>query len=302
MLRNTIKFIIKYPIRILNSMYSKYIYKNYTKRDHYIIHESDKGENIVVFAPHVDDETIGLGGTLLSLRENANNMILVYVTDGSSSTSHLDQSVLIKKRRDEGNKVGQFYGFDQVIFLDEKDGDVCANNDGLVESIIEIIELSMPNRIYTPFLIDGHRDHLETSKSVIFACERIGRDIDIYGYQINNPILPELINQVYPMNDEIIMEKDKAYRIFSSQYVLGFGAFNLIERRQGEFLIGEYAAEVFVKASSDKYMLMLKSLKNSGFYPEEFKQISSEYNLIPALRISRDKKLNYTKKLLEIMG
>ncbi len=43
----------------------------------------DEHDNIVVFSPHVDDETIGLGGTIIKYGKLGKNMTLVYLTDGS---------------------------------------------------------------------------------------------------------------------------------------------------------------------------------------------------------------------------
>lgn len=302
MLRNFAKLFLKYPIKIANNSYSKYVYKEYKKRDKYESSLEDNLARVLVFAPHVDDETIGMGGTLIQLRKVAKRMVLVYITDGSGATSDLDDMKLIQERKDEGQKISDLYGFDKVIFMDEKDGEVCSTHENFVNSLKEIIESNDPDRIYSPFLVDGHRDHVETTKGVLFACEKLGREFDIYGYQVNCPILPELINQVLPLEDEIILKKEEAYRIFKSQYVMGFSAFKLIEKRQGEVINNKGPVEVFVKASSTNYSKMVKVLKNEGFYPEEFKQISSEYNLIPALKISRDKKNKYTKKILEIIG
>ncbi len=42
--------------------------------------------------PHVDDETIGLGGTLLKHKEVNNQRALVYLTDGGGSTTNLSQT------------------------------------------------------------------------------------------------------------------------------------------------------------------------------------------------------------------
>jgi len=303
MLRGLIKRIVKHPIRMLNKIYTNYLYKNMGRRNMYETdHVDNVTGNVLVFAPHVDDETIGIGGTLLKHQEKNHQMYLVYITDGSGATSKLDDKILISQRKKEGEDVGKYFGFKETIFLNQRDGDVDSSEGGFIEEIKKIIESYAPEIIYTPFVLDGHRDHVETTKAVVYACNQIGFKGNLFGYQVNCTILPSLANVVSPMSQEQSQKKESAYEIFKSQYVMGFEAFSLLERRQSELIQNGFRSEVFVKASPQEYGIILDELKDSGFYPEEFKQIASEFNLIPAIRVSRVKKRKYSKNIKNIIG
>ncbi|MBZ2176026.1 PIG-L family deacetylase [Schnuerera sp. xch1] len=115
MIKKIVKKVLKYPIRLLNSIYTYFYYKNSLKRDKYEIDDmiTTKKEKILVFSPHVDDETIGLGATLLKYKAKDNQMALVYMTDGGGSTTSLSRDKLVEERRKEGYNVKKTYGFDR---------------------------------------------------------------------------------------------------------------------------------------------------------------------------------------------
>src|SRR5699024_10396949 len=112
----------------------------------------EKGK-VLVLSPHVDDETIGLGGTLFKHKRMGNTMALVYMTDGGGSTTDTSREELIGERRAEGEEVKRVYGFENLYFLDEIDGELDFNNIDLVNNLVNILEVEKPNIIYTPFLI-----------------------------------------------------------------------------------------------------------------------------------------------------
>ena len=203
MIKKLIKMIIKYPIKLVNSVYTYFYYKDSPRKDSYEIDEEIiEGEKVLVFSPHVDDETIGLGGTLLKHKSINNEMSLVYLTDGGGSTSHSSREELIRQRKEEGYKVKEFYGFDTIYFLDELDGQLDSSKKKLIDKILSILNKEKPTIIYTPFLIDGHKDHVETTKALLKALKVWNRNFDkIYMYEVNCPIMPLLINSLSIMDE-----------------------------------------------------------------------------------------------------
>ena len=301
-MKKIIKILLKYPLRLVNYIYTYFYYKNNNLGKNYNIEDMLMGNSkILVLSPHVDDETIGLGGTLFKHKEIKNTMSLVYMTDGGGSTTDTSREELIAIRKSEGEEVKKAYGFENLYFLDEIDGELDFNKIDLINEIVGILEMEKPNIIYTPFLIDGHKDHVATTKVLISALKIWDKDFEnIYMYEINSPIRPKLINSISPMDEKLYNKKGEVYNIFTSQWAMDFNVFRLMDRRK-KHLIGDntYGAEIFVKSNLENLMEMEKAL--GDFRPEDFRQLSSHYNLLFAFKNNRELKEKYNKKINDIL-
>lgn len=299
MLKSLIKVIFKYPIKLVNYIYTFFYYKSNTINLKYKIDDMiGKKDKIIVFSPHVDDETIGLGGTLLKYKEQGNEMTLVYLTDGGGSTSNLSREEVVNQRKKEGEKVKNIYGFKKVYFLDELDGEVDSTNTNLIEKIVDILVEEEPGIIYTPFLLDGHKDHVETTRSIMKSLRIWDKNFNnIYMYEVNCPIDPKLINSVSPMDEDLYEQKGRVYNIFSSQSVMGFSVFRLLDRRKSLLIKNEYGAEIFVKVDLSNLLEIEDILVEQGFQPQQFRQLSSEYNLLLAFGTNKKLKEVYSNHI-----
>ncbi|MEY8304009.1 PIG-L family deacetylase [Anaerosalibacter bizertensis] len=297
MFKKIIKKILKYPLIFINHIYTYFFYKNQSKQKEYLIDDMfEKSKKVLIISPHVDDETIGLGGTLIKHKKAGDEVCLVYVSDGGGSTTELSKSEVIKLRKKEGEKLGEVLNINSIYFLDEPDGYVDSSKEELIEKIEEILEIESPEIIYTPFLIDGHKDHVESTKSVLKAIESWNSNFaNIYMYEVNLPISLTNINSVSLLDKTTFNEKKKLYDIFKSQWAMGFGVFNLIDRRKSLIIKKGYAAEVFVKGNLYQFKKVNSVLKEEGFKPQQFRQLSSEYNLLLSFKKNRQLKKKYNK-------
>lgn len=307
MIKSTIKLLLKYPIKIANRIFVHGFYSKSLKRDKYEIDNIiNKFDKILVFSPHVDDETIGLGATLIKAKILGTQMSLVYMTDGGGSTSQLSRQELVDERKREGQMVKKSYGFKDVYFLQEIDGRLDSTKDELINRIVDILDREKPSVVFTPFLIDGHKDHVETTKSVIRALDKWDNTFDrIYMYEVNCPILPELITDITPMDYDLYNKKGNMYNIFKSQWVMGFEAFKLMDRER-RLLVEDkekaYGAEGFVKGNVNDLKDIEEVLKSENFKPDEFKQLSSEFNVISSLKRNENKKIKISHKVNDILN
>lgn len=302
-MKRLIKIILKYPIKLFNYIYTYFYYKNSQANERIKIDDMlEKKEKILVFSPHVDDETIGLGATLFKHKEIGCKMALVYMTDGGGSTTESSREELIATRKKEGKKVKETYGFESIYFLDEIDGELNPEKTQLVDKIINILEIEKPNIIYTPFLLDGHRDHVGTTKALIQALKVWNKDFEkIYMYEVNFPIMPKLVNSVSKMEEKDYIKKGEIYNIFTSQWAMGFDAFRLLDRRKKYIINSAYGAEVFVRVDLETLLEIEKALEEEEFAPEQFRQLSSHYNLLFAFRNNKDLKEKYAKRINTIL-
>ena len=74
--------------------------------------------NILVIAPHPDDEVIGMGGTIKKLSQK-NNISLLVMTDGASA--QYDDPKMIDVRRESCQKSSKILGVSKIEFLDFSD-------------------------------------------------------------------------------------------------------------------------------------------------------------------------------------
>lgn len=115
-------------------------------------------KNIVVLAPHPDDETLGCGGTLLKHKSEGDSVSWIITTSMKKELGYTEERMF--ERDFEIKKVSDFYGFDRVIqlgfattLLDEvPTGDI-------VGSVKKALDEIKPEVIYLPFPGDAHSDH-----------------------------------------------------------------------------------------------------------------------------------------------
>lgn len=289
MIRKLIKIVSKYPLKGVNYLYTRRYYSKGLKSLGW--KENDIGdENILVIAPHVDDETIGMGGTLLEYKNNNNNKTLVYVADGSGSVSELTKKELILKRKNEAEKIKKIYEIDNLYFLEQPDGKVDSKNEEIVEKLYKIIKKENPERIFMPYLFDGHIDHIESTRLTLKAIEKWDNDFnDIWMYEVNTLNDLRLVNRINTLSKDIFEEKKKIYRVFESQKVMGFDAFLLADKKKKYILNNGYAAETFIQMDLKTAFEIDDVLKEKGFKPEQIRQLSSQHNMM--LSFTKNKKL-----------
>ena len=90
----------------------------------------------LIFAPHPDDETFGMGGTILKMIENSQTINIVLMTDGSKGGD-------VNIRKNEFLNATKKLGVDEVYFLNEIDGELEVTTSN-INKIINLIENYIP--------------------------------------------------------------------------------------------------------------------------------------------------------------
>lgn len=302
MLKKLLKAILKYPIIILNRVYTRIYFTVVKNNDECKELDIKSDQNIIVLSPHVDDETIGMGGTLIKYSKMNSDMTLIYLTDGSGSTSDKSESEVIEERKNEGIAVKKSYGFKDVYFLDQLDGSLNSNDNELIYKLKDIVNLKKPHAIFSTFLIDGNKDHMETTKAISKALEiSEAQPQDIYLYEVNNLIHPKIVNTISVLDNDIYREKKEKYKIFKSQWAMGFSVYDLMDFGRGLNYSSKNSIEPFVDMSPEQLKSAIESLEKNGFDPLEFKQISSEFTFLSGMFKNKIKKNKYNKILRELL-
>jgi LmbE family N-acetylglucosaminyl deacetylase len=112
----------------------------------------------IVVAPHPDDETLGVGGTLLRRKSEGASLAWLIVTSISVQTGWSSEKV--KQRADEIHRITQLYGFDEVYSLNFQTTrlDTIPMGD-IVEAVSKVLNEFKPEEVFVPHPGDVHTDH-----------------------------------------------------------------------------------------------------------------------------------------------
>ena len=115
-------------------------------------------KNILVLAPHMDDEVIGCGGSILKHIYAGNDVSVLFFTDGSNFASEKAKADLLKKNRmDEVIKVMKFLKA-TPYFLNVPDRTL-SYNTRILQEVIKVLQEIQPDIIYVPHIKEGDREH-----------------------------------------------------------------------------------------------------------------------------------------------
>jgi LmbE family N-acetylglucosaminyl deacetylase len=123
-------------------------------------------KKVIVISAHPDDETLGVGGTLLKHRESGDELYWIIVTGISESAGFAKTRV--ESRRVEIDKVEGKYRFIKTFKLDYPTMSLSSGDlTTLIPSISKIFNEIKPEIIYTMNRSDAHSDHRIIFNAVI---------------------------------------------------------------------------------------------------------------------------------------
>ncbi|WP_171038203.1 PIG-L deacetylase family protein [Aquibacillus sediminis] len=257
---------------------------------------TDVPNRVLVLAPHVDDETIGAGGTLKAWSKQGTDIHVAYMTDGSKSNSNLPAETIMKQRRDEAMKVKQILGINEMHFLDFKDQELVAN-EPFIAAIANLIKTVKPDLILVPIYIDCHPDHVATANTLKEAVKREDYQGQIWCYEINCPIEPVYINRVVDVS-AVQTEKNQAIEQFTSQ-AIDFDGFVALSNHKTSLLYSTdnvTHVETFQAFEAGEFVAVCEALEPSANYGEIFKQVNKTETLLWGLFQARNKKQQFYKQ------
>ena len=113
----------------------------------------------LVFAPHPDDETFGMGGTLLLASDQGIETTVVILTDGSLGG---DDKTIVDIRRNEAVQALNALGVKGYYFWNLPDRGLEVT-DALILKVAEIISRVQPQSVFFPTVMELHPDHRQTA-------------------------------------------------------------------------------------------------------------------------------------------
>ena len=179
--------------------------------------------NILIIAPHPDDEIIGPGGTILRALQGKVTPSILYITSGAN----YEQDI----REQEASLVAEAIGARIVGFLRLKPKPIKIS-DELVDNIAKAVKKNGKNGIFIPFLLDDHPDHILVNQALYKAYlkHNLPGNIPIWAYQVYTSLLPNVVVDI----TEVIEQKKQLIEYYQSQfysrdwshYTSGMNAYN----------------------------------------------------------------------------
>jgi len=170
--------------------------------------------NILVIAPHPDDEVLGMGGTIKKLSKK-NKIILCVVSEGA--TAQYKDKKMIKVRRDSCKKTAKILGISQTIFLDYPDMRLNLSHLDINKKLEEIVEKYRPEIVYTAPKNDLNLDHQMVFNSTLVACRPKSGVKQILCYEIQGNTKVPFVPNVFENIEKEFPYKIKGFKMYKSE-------------------------------------------------------------------------------------
>jgi LmbE family N-acetylglucosaminyl deacetylase len=143
-----------------------------------------KDDNILIIAPHPDDESIGCGG-LLSMYSNQIDVVIM--TDGARGDINKTLKDMKVIRKEELEKALGCVDLRSYTFLDYPDGELVFHSDCMDE-----IDFERYTKIFVPHYSELHADHRASFEFLIKKIDD-NNNIEIYQYETRAAINEDIV-------------------------------------------------------------------------------------------------------------
>ena len=158
------------------------------------VKECPEYKNILILAPHQDDDIIGCGGTLLKSSKSGADVHTIYLTDGASpKMTGKSRTQYINIRNQEAEKVWEKLNGSKPTFMNlptRQDIDVNATIIQLRKLIIE----RNPDCVFVPHFLELPSDHKRTAylfAEVLRTTPKLNIQ-EVWSYQVTSMIAPNI--------------------------------------------------------------------------------------------------------------
>ena len=184
---------------------------------------------VLVLAPHADDETLGLGGTIAKRVDQGHDVTVAVMTGHGSQPHPLFSREVFDVVRRECHAAMQLLGVEQLLFRDLPAVLVGDEPMWCINRVVaDLIDSVRPEELFVPFPFDMHRDHRELFHAASVAWRPVseaGRGIKrVLAYEVlsethwNSPYLePGFLPTVFEDITATIDRKITALAEFRSQ-------------------------------------------------------------------------------------
>ena len=177
-------------------------------------------DQILVLAPHPDDEVIGPGGTLIRAARAGKKVTVLFLTSGVNCETAI--------RNSEAKACCAANGFD-ANFLNQVAGQI--DLDKTAAATADVIARLKPGALFLPFVLDDHDDHRLANEVLLRALSAVNDNMpEIWAYQVYTPLPGNVVVDISDMIDAkcdaIQMYESQMQRRDWAHFARGLNAFN----------------------------------------------------------------------------
>lgn len=211
--------------------------------------------NVLILAPHPDDEVFGCGGAIMRHLSQNDQVSVIIATDGHAAIIHENENAkqrYISMRYQESKNAEQVLGYEELHFWGFPDREL-KYNKSTVEKTIQSIQNLQATVIYAPSIFEIHPDHFNLAQIAIDAV--IATQTTLMMYEIGVPLRPNFLLDIADLKDR----KHQAMQCFSSQTQLN----DYINIIQSLNIYRTYTLPNHVKAVEGFYLISGETLQKS---------------------------------------
>ncbi len=243
---------------------------------------------VLIFQPHNNNAIIGMGGTILKLKEKGAKISYVYMTDGRHGAELIPEEKIIEYRKQEGQDEREFVGIAGHHQFNLEDGTLSKlddeQKDKTKQKIREILETENPDVVFLPSRTNMHEDYK--------GCHDIVMDVLLQ----NKPNVLIGKYSVWLMPDFYEKRKDTPKKVFlidvtqQTEKKLQSIKKHISQEREGDFagianLISEYYAKIYGTYRKDRTIFRAEVLGFDGT-DEDIEKMASLLSAIDVTKIT----------------
>lgn len=224
------------------------------------LHPEALGEMLVV-VPHVDDETIGMGGMLLARSQMNADTDLVWMTDSAAAGEKGDLDAMRCARAEEGQHLTGLFSLRMFGVADFPNLQSEEHTEEAVHWLVRILkEEPHYNTVACVSPVDAHPEHRWMARVVCEALVRTDFQGQILLYEVTNFLPSHWVNAYLPLSAPLFKAKGELYSVFESQReIIDFDLFQMLNAAKGH-VVGASAAEFFSKIDLSTFQTRMESL------------------------------------------
>jgi LmbE family N-acetylglucosaminyl deacetylase len=115
--------------------------------------------NVLVIAPHPDDESIGCGGTISRHTDRGDRVAVIYLSSGELGLKRLPRDEAWRIRESEAEAAAEILGIRALSFLRRPDWYLGDHVDETTSLVASIFGHETPGLVYVPHAGEWHPDH-----------------------------------------------------------------------------------------------------------------------------------------------
>ncbi|MCV6638911.1 PIG-L family deacetylase [Candidatus Albibeggiatoa sp. nov. NOAA] len=172
---------------------------------------------VLVLAPHPDDEVFGCGGAIMQHVAQGQAVHVVIMTDGQAAMPYQHETyrdAYISQRQQESLQAAKILGYGKPTFFDISDRHL-HSSDALLTQLSDFIVEHNIQHVYAPSIFEIHPDHIALAKIAIELIQSRA-EVQLIMYEVGVPLMP---NRLLDLT-ALWARKKAAMACFNSQLAL----------------------------------------------------------------------------------